>query len=104
MKFATISAALILPIAMAIATMAGKVGGKTTDAGTTPSPPKSSDVTHSDKARDWPIYGGTSENNHYSPLTQINRSNVQQLKVAWSFDTEEPGGLQTSPIVVEGVL
>jgi quinoprotein glucose dehydrogenase len=55
-------------------------------------------------ARDWPIYGGTSENNHFSPLKQINRKNVQQLKVAWTFDTEEEGGLQSSPIEVDGVL
>jgi quinoprotein glucose dehydrogenase len=53
---------------------------------------------------DWPIYGGTPENNHYSILTQINRENVRQLQVAWSFDTGESGGLQTSPIIVGGVL
>jgi quinoprotein glucose dehydrogenase len=53
---------------------------------------------------DWPIYGCTPENNHYSLLTQINRSNVQKLRVAWSFDTGESGGLQTSPIEVGGVL
>ncbi len=53
---------------------------------------------------DWPIYGGTPDNNHFSPLTQINRKNVKRLRVAWSFDTEESGGLQTSPIVVNGVL
>src|SRR4029077_4373784 len=35
---------------------------------------------------------------------QINRSNVRQLAVAWTFDTGESGGLQTSPIVVDGVL
>ena len=56
------------------------------------------------KRRDWPVYGGASENNRYSSLTQINRKNVQQLKVAWSFDTGETGGLQTSPIVVAGVM
>ena len=54
--------------------------------------------------QDWPVDGGSSENSHYSPLAQINRSNVKQLKVAWSFDTGEQGGLQTSPLVVEGVL
>ncbi len=36
--------------------------------------------------------------------TQINRSNVNQLHVAWSFDTGEEGGLQTSPIIIDGVL
>ena len=53
---------------------------------------------------DWPIYGATAENNRYSPLAQINRKNVKQLQVAWSFDTGEQGGLQTSPIEVGGVL
>ncbi len=53
---------------------------------------------------DWAVYGGTAENNHYSPLKQINRRNVKQLTVAWTFDTEEEGGLQTNPIVVNGVL
>jgi quinoprotein glucose dehydrogenase len=108
MKFATISAAFFLAMAMTTATMAGEIGGKAAAAGTTPSTPMSSDkrqkLPKKNAGHDWPIYGGTSENNHYSPLTQINRSNVQRLKVAWSFDTEEPGGLQTSPIVVEGVL
>src|SRR5581483_11132176 len=55
-------------------------------------------------SRDWPINGGSSENQHYSPLTQINKSNVKQLQVAWTYDTEETGGLQTSPIVVNGTL
>jgi len=53
---------------------------------------------------DWSTYGGAPENDHYSPLAQINRSNVTKLAVAWSFDTGEPGGLQTSPLEVEGVL
>jgi quinoprotein glucose dehydrogenase len=53
---------------------------------------------------DWPIYGGTPNNNHYSPLTQITRKNVTQLAVAWTYDTEESGGLQSSPIVVDGIL
>jgi quinoprotein glucose dehydrogenase len=54
--------------------------------------------------RDWPVYGGAPENNHYSSLAQINRKNVEQLGVAWSFDTQEEGGLQTSPLIVVGVL
>jgi quinoprotein glucose dehydrogenase len=53
---------------------------------------------------DWPMYGGTPQNNHFSPLNQINRKNVKRLHVAWTFDTEESGGLQTSPIEVNGVL
>jgi quinoprotein glucose dehydrogenase len=54
--------------------------------------------------RDWPAYGGSPENNHYSPLTQINRESVKRLAVAWTFDTQEEGGLQSSPLIVDGVL
>jgi glucose dehydrogenase len=52
----------------------------------------------------WPIIGGTPENTHYSSLKQINRSNVAKLQVAWKFDTGEPGGIETTPIIVDGVL
>ena len=53
---------------------------------------------------DWPVYGGSSNNIHYSRLNQINTKNVAQLEKAWSFDTGEKGGLETSPIIVDGVL
>lgn len=58
----------------------------------------------SQSSEDWPRYGGTPEGNHFSPLDQINRSNVSKLQVAWTFDTGEEGGLQTSPLVVNGVF
>ena len=54
--------------------------------------------------RDWPVYGGNSEGNRYSPLSQINRSNVSKLQVAWTFDSNEVGSIETSPIIVENVL
>jgi quinoprotein glucose dehydrogenase len=53
---------------------------------------------------DWPVYGGNFDNTHYSSLDQLNRDNVKNLQLAWSFDTGESGGLQTSPIVVDSVL
>ena len=53
---------------------------------------------------DWPVYGGASDNIHYSKLKQINTGNVAQLQQVWSFDTEEKGGLETSPLVIDGVL
>jgi len=92
MRIVTISAWVL---AASVAAMAGNGGA-----------PPSAKATSGDKRshQDWPVYGGTSENNHFSPLKQINRQNVRRLGVAWTFDTEESGGLQTSPIVVEGVL
>ena len=55
-------------------------------------------------AHDWPAYGGGPEDTRYSPLQQINRENVRTLQVAWTYDTAEEGGLETSPIIVNGVL
>jgi quinoprotein glucose dehydrogenase len=60
--------------------------------------------TSTPEPHDWRVYGGSAEYLHYSPLAQINRSNVKQLRVAWTYDTGEQGGLQTSPLVVDGVL
>jgi quinoprotein glucose dehydrogenase len=54
--------------------------------------------------QDWPVNGGAAGNAHYSPLAQINRANVVTLEQAWSFDTRESGGLQTSPIIIDGIL
>jgi glucose dehydrogenase len=56
------------------------------------------------RSQDWRVYGGNSEATHYSPLKQINRSSVKQLEVVWTYDTGESGGLQTSPLEVNGVL
>ena len=64
-----------------------------------PQPPKFSSAS-----QDWPRYGGTPEANHFSPLAQIDRSNVSQLEIAWTFDTGEEGGLQSTPLIINGVL
>jgi len=55
--------------------------------------------------RDWRAYGGGPTDIRYSSLKQIHRSNVSQLKVAWTYNTMDgPGATQTEPIMVNGVL
>jgi quinoprotein glucose dehydrogenase len=57
--------------------------------------------------REWQVYGGNPEGTRYSPLKQIDRSNVGRLTVAWTYQVPNgagPGGLETNPIVVRGVL
>jgi quinoprotein glucose dehydrogenase len=56
---------------------------------------------------DWPVFGGTAENSHYSTLSQITAANVRQLKVAWTYDTHDEmkdSEMQANPIVIDGVL
>jgi glucose dehydrogenase len=57
-------------------------------------------VEHADRA----TYGGDPQDDRYSPLRQINRSNVKQLKIAWTLDTGEEGALQTNPLIVRRML
>jgi quinoprotein glucose dehydrogenase len=55
---------------------------------------------------DWPVHGGPG-NIRYSPLTQVNRTNVDRLKVAWTYDSGDAfkgSEMQSNPIVVSGVL
>lgn len=55
--------------------------------------------------RDWPGYGGGPSDIRYSPLKQINRSNVRQLQAVWTYDTADGSGdPQTQPIMVDGTL
>jgi quinoprotein glucose dehydrogenase len=57
-----------------------------------------------DQYKGWSAYGGGPEQIRYSSLAQINKDNVKQLQVAWTFDSGETGGLQTNPIVVNDTL
>jgi len=64
-------------------------------------------LPQSGAGKDWPIYLGGPENLHYSTLTQINRQNVKDLKVAWTFETGDAfprSEMQCNPLVVNGVL
>jgi alcohol dehydrogenase (cytochrome c) len=54
---------------------------------------------------DWPHYGGTQLAWRYSALDQINASNVKKLAPVWAFQTGDyEMGLQSTPIVVDGVV
>src|SRR5438132_1527729 len=49
----------------------------------------------------WPGYGGGADNSHYFASRQINKTNVNQLQVAWTYPYSDNGGY---PIVVRGVI
>jgi quinoprotein glucose dehydrogenase len=53
---------------------------------------------------DWPAYLGDKGRSLYAPLQQINRSNVAQLKVAWTYDTGDKGEYQANNLIIAGVL
>src|SRR5438045_4576161 len=49
----------------------------------------------------WSQYLGGSDNSQYSSLKQINKNNVKQLQVAWTYPTNAN---RFNPIVVDGVM
>ena len=63
-----------------------------------------------DNDRTWAVYKADENSSNYSPLDQINVSNVGQLQPAWTFAVRDmpqgarPGTSQCNPIIVDGVL
>lgn len=53
---------------------------------------------------DWAAYNGGQSGDHYSPLRQINRGNVAQLRPVWIHDLHQKGGLQTNPLMIGRTL
>jgi quinoprotein glucose dehydrogenase len=59
----------------------------------------------------WQTYAGDAQGRRYSPLAQINTTNVSKLKLAWQYGVAGPGmsvnaagRSQAIPILVRGVL
>jgi quinoprotein glucose dehydrogenase len=52
----------------------------------------------------WSDYLGASDSAQYSSLAQINRSNVSQLQVAWSYPTGDKNNYSFNPVIVDGVM
>jgi methanol dehydrogenase (cytochrome c) subunit 1 len=52
----------------------------------------------------WVMPARTYDADNYSPDTQINTTNVKQLKVAWSFSTGVLNGHEGAPLVVGGKM
>ena len=60
----------------------------------------------------WIMYSGDYTSQRHSPLNQITAANVNRLAAQWTFQTDlspfmstgRPGGLQSVPLVIDGVL
>jgi len=68
-------------------------------------------VAAAQNARDWPMYNRDLASTRYSPLMQIDRSNVARLRRAWTKPVGSDssagsitGGSEFTPLVISGVL
>ena len=70
-----------------------------------------SDVVTYERLRDsdrepqnWMHYWGNYQGTHYSALKQITKSNVADLQLQWSIQLSETLGLETEPLVIDGIM
>jgi|SRR5882672_552973 len=85
---------------VAIAICAGCSGGDSTDgsaAGRAAAPPSAA-------GQDWPVHGGTTNEQRFSPLEQIDRNTIASLRPAWYVEFDTNRGQEATPLVVDGVL
>jgi PQQ-dependent dehydrogenase (methanol/ethanol family) len=55
-------------------------------------------------AGDWLSHGRTYDEQRHSPLEQVDTDNVDELGLAWYADLDTTRGLESTPIVVDGVM
>jgi quinohemoprotein ethanol dehydrogenase len=53
---------------------------------------------------EWMAPGRTYDEQRYSPLKQIDATNVSQLGLAWYFDFNTHRGVESSPLFIDGVM
>ncbi len=53
---------------------------------------------------DWSSYHGDYSGNRYSKLDQIRKENVARLSPSWMFTISDAPYLETTPVVVEGIM
>lgn len=53
---------------------------------------------------EWLTYGGSYDEQRHSLLTSIDQTNVADLGVAWTYDLATSRGVESTPIVIDGVM
>src|ERR1700759_3794855 len=82
-----------------------KQEGKTAVGNAKVAPVTQQQLNAADKnAKDVLLTNGNYAQTRFHPAKQINRDNVKKLHVAWIFQTDVKESLETSPIVVDGVM
>jgi alcohol dehydrogenase (cytochrome c) len=57
-----------------------------------------------DEPQNWLTYSGTYASQRYSPLKQIDATNVKDLELKWAFQAQSLQKFETTPLVVDGVM
>ena len=55
-------------------------------------------------SKDWPTISADYSETRYSKLAEINASNAKNLGLVWSYNLESKRGVESTPLVVDGVM
>ena len=70
---------------------------------TKPFAPVTQEMLENPSPNDWLSYNRTYDSQRYSPLKQVNKSNVKNLRLAWSLG-QAAGAQEGIPLVHDGIL
>lgn len=57
-----------------------------------------------DQHTTWSDYGGSSDQSKFVALDQIDKTNVDQLEIAWTYSTGDERSYQFNPVIVDNVM
>jgi len=99
---ATLAAVSLLALSLSACTSGPSAPGNGTEAKDAGPSEWQAQLTDGSDGRDWPAFGRTYGEQHYSPLDQVNTDTVKRLGLAWSLDLPA-GNPATGPIEVDGI-
>ena len=60
--------------------------------------------SNAQQTADWPSYGLDYAETRHSRLNQISTANVKELGLVWSYNLESKRGVESTPLVVDGIM
>ena len=66
--------------------------------------PVTDEILRNPSPNDWLMFSRTYDAQRFSPLTQINKQNVGQLRLAWTKEMASGGSQESIPLVYRGVI
>ena len=61
-------------------------------------------ATESPGTVEWTLHGNDHGEQRFSPLAQLNRDNIDELGLTWSYDIPTRRGIEATPLMVDGTL
>ena len=101
---------LIAGASLAILAACGQAKTETSETKEAPAETEAFASVHTARIKDasggdeWLTYGGTYDEQRHSTLTQVSKETVGDLGVAWTYDLATNRGVESTPIVVDGVM